>query len=275
METNWKKELKLYNSLKGEKETFEPLSGDFVGMYVCGPTVYNYVHLGNCRTFISFDLVYRFLIHLGYKVRYVRNITDVGHLENDADEGEDKIAKKAKLEKLEPMEIAQKYTLNFHETLEKFNAIPPSIEPTATGHIIEQIEMIQKIIQNGLAYEVNGSVYFDVLKYDQQKKYGELSGRKIDELLSGTRDLDGQDEKRNSLDFALWKNASDRTSSVRSSSRGRAVRRARSSTTVSSARRCSRTSPSSSCTVGCGRRTRRGRCGASVRAMRSCSSPRR
>jgi cysteinyl-tRNA synthetase len=209
METNWRNELKIYNSLKGEKEVFEPLSGDFVGMYVCGPTVYNYVHLGNCRTFISFDLVYRFLTHLGYKVRYVRNITDVGHLENDADEGEDKIAKKAKLEKLEPMEIVQKYTLNFHETLEKFNNIPPSIEPTATGHIIEQIEVIQKIIANGLAYVVNGSVYFDVLKYDSEKNYGELSGRKIEELISGSRDLDGQEEKRNPLDFALWKNASD------------------------------------------------------------------
>jgi cysteinyl-tRNA synthetase len=209
METNWRNELKIYNSLKGEKEVFEPLSGDFVGMYVCGPTVYNYVHLGNCRTFISFDLVYRFLSHLGYKVRYVRNITDVGHLENDADEGEDKIAKKAKLEKLEPMEIVQKYTLNFHETLEKFNNIPPSIEPTATGHIIEQIEMIKKIIENSLAYEVNGSVYFDVLKYDNTQNYGELSGRKIEELISGSRDLDGQEEKRNPLDFALWKNASE------------------------------------------------------------------
>lgn len=209
MEKDWKKELKIYNALGGQKEIFEPLSGDFVGMYVCGPTVYSYVHLGNCRTFISFDLVYRYLKHLGYKVRYVRNITDVGHLENDADEGEDKIAKKAKLEKLEPMEIVQKYTLDFHETLDKFNAIPPSIEPTATGHIIEQIEMIQKIIDNGLAYVINGSVYFDVMKYDKEKSYGELSGRKIEELISGTRDLDGQDEKRNALDFALWKNASD------------------------------------------------------------------
>ena len=209
MESKWKNELRIYNALTGEKELFKPLSGDFVGMYVCGPTVYNYVHLGNCRTFISFDLVYRYLLHLGYKVRYVRNITDVGHLENDADEGEDKIAKKAKLEKLEPMEIVQKYTLDFHETLAKFNNLPPSIEPTATGHIIEQIEMIQKIIDNGLAYEVNGSVYFDVLKYDKSQNYGELSGRKIEELISGTRDLDGQDEKRNSLDFALWKNATD------------------------------------------------------------------
>jgi cysteinyl-tRNA synthetase len=209
MEKNWKNELKIYNALKGEKEVFTPLSGDFVGMYVCGPTVYNYVHLGNCRTFISFDLVYRYLLHLGFKVRYVRNITDVGHLESDADEGEDKIAKKAKLEKLEPMEIVQKYTLDFHETLALFNNLPPSIEPTATGHIIEQIEMIKKIIDNGLAYEVNGSVYFDVLKYDKSQNYGELSGRKIEELISGTRDLDGQDEKRNAIDFALWKNAND------------------------------------------------------------------
>jgi cysteinyl-tRNA synthetase len=209
MEKNWKNELKIYNALSGEKELFVPLSGEFVGMYVCGPTVYSYVHLGNCRTFISFDLVYRYLLHLGYKVRYVRNITDVGHLVDDADQGEDKIAKKAKLEQLEPMEIVQKYTLDFHNTLALFNNLPPNIEPTATGHIIEQIEMIEKIIANGLAYVVNGSVYFDVLKYDKTKNYGELSGRKIDELISGTRDLDGQDEKRNSIDFALWKNADD------------------------------------------------------------------
>lgn len=209
MEKNWKNELKIYNALSGEKELFKPLSGEFVGMYVCGPTVYSYVHLGNCRTFISFDLVYRYLLHLGYKVRYVRNITDVGHLVDDADEGEDKIAKKAKLEKLEPMEIVQKYTIDFHDTLAQFNNLPPSIEPTATGHIIEQIEMIEKIIDNGLAYVVNGSVYFDVLKYDKTKNYGELSGRKIEELISGTRDLDGQDEKRNSIDFALWKNADE------------------------------------------------------------------
>lgn len=209
MEKNWKNELKIYNALSGEKELFTPLSGEFVGMYVCGPTVYSFVHLGNCRTFISFDLVYRYLLHLGFKVRYVRNITDVGHLVDDADEGEDKIAKKAKLEQLEPMEIVQKYTLDFHNTLALFNNLPPNIEPTATGHIIEQIEMIEKIIANGLAYVVNGSVYFDVLKYDKTKNYGELSGRKIDELISGTRDLDGQDEKRNSIDFALWKNADD------------------------------------------------------------------
>lgn len=199
--------LKIYNTLTREKEVFKPLIEGQVGLYVCGPTVYNYVHLGNCRTFISFDMVFRYLSHLGYKVRYVRNITDAGHLENDADEGEDKIAKKARLEELEPMEIVQKYTLNFHETLRKFNTIPPSIEPTATGHIIEQIEMVKKILSKGLAYEVNGSVYFDVEKYDSQALYGELSGRKIEELKAGSRDLDGQDEKRSPLDFALWKKA--------------------------------------------------------------------
>jgi cysteinyl-tRNA synthetase len=198
-------ELFIYNSLTRKKEKFEPLHGNFVGLYVCGPTVYNYVHLGNCRTFISFDLVYRYLTHLGYKVRYVRNITDAGHLENDSDDGEDKIAKKAKLEQLEPMEIVQRYTVNFHEILRQFNNLPPSIEPTATGHIIEQIEMIKKIIDAGFAYEVNGSVYFDVEKFNKSHGYGDLSGRKIDELIAGTRDLDGQDEKRSPLDFALWK----------------------------------------------------------------------
>lgn len=203
-----KQALYIQNSLSGKKEEFKPIHEGFVGMYACGPTVYNYVHLGNCRTFVSFDLVYRYLLHLGYKVRYVRNITDVGHLENDADEGEDKIAKKAKLEELEPMEIVQKYTLDFHDVLRKFNTLPPSIEPTATGHIIEQIEMIRKIIDNGYAYEINGSVYFDVNKYNESFPYGELSGRKIDELVAGTRDLDGQEEKRSPIDFALWKNAS-------------------------------------------------------------------
>ena len=202
------KDLHIYNSLTGKKELFTPIHPAFVGMYVCGPTVYNYVHLGNCRTFISFDLVYRYLLHLGFKIRYVRNITDVGHLENDADEGEDKIAKKARLDQLEPMEIVQKYTLDFHKVLDQFNAYPPSIEPTATGHIIEQIEMIQEILKNGLAYEVNGSVYFDVNKYSESFPYGELSGRKIEDLIAGTRELEGQDEKRNPLDFALWKNAS-------------------------------------------------------------------
>lgn len=201
-------ELVIYNSLTGQKEKFVPINENFVGLYVCGPTVYNYVHLGNCRTFISFDIVYRYLLHLGYKVRYVRNITDVGHLESDADEGEDKIAKKARLEQLEPMEIVQQYTLDFHEVLQQFNNFPPNIEPTATAHIIEQIEMTKQIIDNGYAYEVNGSVYFDVWKFSENHPYGELSGRKIEDLISGSRDLDGQEEKRNPLDFALWKNAS-------------------------------------------------------------------
>jgi cysteinyl-tRNA synthetase len=201
-------QLYLTNSLTGEKELFEPLNAPFVGMYVCGPTVYSDVHLGNCRTFISFDLIYRYLSHLGYKVRYVRNITDAGHLENDADEGEDKIAKKARVEQLEPMEIVQRYTVDFRHVMAQFNALPPSIEPTATGHIIEQIEMIKDILAKGLAYEVNGSVYFDVPKYNEGGDYGILSGRNIDELISGTRDLDGQSEKRSPLDFALWKKAS-------------------------------------------------------------------
>lgn len=203
----YKKNLKVYNSLTGEKEIFEPLNEGFVGLYVCGPTVYSYVHLGNCRTFISFDMVYRYLKHLGYKVRYVRNITDAGHLENDAEEGEDKIAKKARLEQLEPMEVVQQYTLNFHEVLSRFNNLPPNIEPTATGHIIEQIEMIKSIMDNGFAYEVNGSVYFNVEKYNESKEYGTLSKRKIEDLIAGTRALDGQEEKHSPLDFALWKNA--------------------------------------------------------------------
>ncbi len=201
-------ELYLYNSLTRKKEKFEALNAPLVGMYVCGPTVYSDVHLGNCRTFISFDMVYRYLTHLGYKVRYVRNITDAGHLENDADEGEDKIGKKARLEELEPMEIVQRYTLGFREVMGKFNAIPPSIEPTATGHIIEQIETVKKIMEAGMAYEVNGSVYFDVEQYNTDNHYGKLSGRKIEELQSGTRELDGQSEKRNPLDFAIWKKAS-------------------------------------------------------------------
>ncbi len=201
-------QLTIYNSLKGEKEKFVPVNEGFVGLYVCGPTVYSNVHLGNCRSFISFDMVYRYLTHLGYKVRYVRNITDVGHLVGDADEGEDKIARKARLEQLEPMEIVQQYTLDFHSVMDQFNSIPPSIEPTATGHIIEQIEMIKAILDNGFAYESNGSVYFDVEKYNEAHPYGELSGRKIEDLISNTRELDGQDEKRAPLDFALWKNAS-------------------------------------------------------------------
>lgn len=206
-------ELYLYNSITAAKEKFEPLSPPFVGMYVCGPTVYSDVHLGNCRTFLTFDLLYRYLLHSGYKVRYVRNITDAGHLENDADEGEDKIAKKARLEQLEPMEVVQRYTVGFRHVTGLFNMLPPSIEPTATGHIVEQIEMVKKIMEKGLAYEVNGSVYFDVLKYQAQyQNYGDLSGRKVDELLAGAggekRTLEGQDEKRNSVDFAIWKKAS-------------------------------------------------------------------
>jgi cysteinyl-tRNA synthetase len=199
--------LKIYNSLSGEKETFVPLHPGAVGMYVCGPTVYSNVHLGNCRTFISFDLVYRYLKHLGYKVRYVRNITDVGHIEDDADEGEDKIAKKARLEKLEPMEIVQQYSVDFHQILELFNNLPPGIEPTATGHIIEQIETVKQIIENGYGYESNGSVYFDVVKFNKTHNYGQLSGRNLDDMLSNSRELSGQEEKRNPADFALWKKA--------------------------------------------------------------------
>ena len=200
--------LRVVNSLTGEKEDFEPINPPFVGMYVCGPTVYSEVHLGNIRTFVSFDIIYRYLLHLGYKVRFVRNITDVGHLENDEDEGEDKIAKKARLEKLEPMEIVQRYTNNFHQVLDRMNILPPSIEPAATGHIQEQIQMTESLLRNELAYEVNGSVYFDVEKYNREHHYGVLSGRVIEELMAGERDLDAQDEKRNRIDFALWKNAS-------------------------------------------------------------------
>ncbi|RYJ41882.1 cysteine--tRNA ligase [Flavobacterium beibuense] len=199
--------LKIYNSLSGEKEVFTPIHEGSVGMYVCGPTVYSNVHLGNCRTFISFDLVFRYLKHLGFKVRYVRNITDVGHIEDDADDGEDKIAKKARIEKLEPMEIVQQYSVDFHQILEMFNNLPPSIEPTATGHIIEQIETIKKIIDNGYAYESNGSVYFDVVKFNETNHYGKLSGRNLEDMIANTRDLSGQDEKRNPQDFALWKKA--------------------------------------------------------------------
>ncbi|MBA21752.1 MAG: cysteine--tRNA ligase [Flavobacteriales bacterium] len=200
-------QLTVYNSLSGKKEVFTPITKNYVGMYVCGPTVYSNVHLGNCRTFISFDLIFRYLKHLGFKVRYVRNITDAGHLENDADEGEDRIAKKARLESIEPMEVVQRYTLDFHETLAKFNNLPPSIEPTATGHIIEQIEIIKSIFEKGFAYEINGSVYFDVLKYNEAHNYGKLSGRKIEDLIHNTRSLDGQSDKKNPQDFALWKKA--------------------------------------------------------------------
>jgi len=205
-------QLSIYNSLSGKKEIFEPINAPFVGLYVCGPTVYNEAHLGNIRTFLTFDIVYRYLTHLGYKVRYVRNITDVGHLVDDVDFGEDKIEKRARLEKIEPMEIVQKYTNSFHHTTQLFNLLNPNIEPAATGHIIEQIEMIQKILNNGYAYEVNGSVYFDVKKYAEKYNYGELSGRKLDELLEQTREnLEGGEEKRFFADFAIWKKASPET----------------------------------------------------------------
>ncbi len=199
--------VKVTNSLTGRKETFNPLKKGYVGMYVCGPTVYSNVHLGNCRTFISFDMIFRYFKHLGFKVRYVRNITDAGHLENDADDGEDKIAKKAKLEQLEPMEVVQRYTVDFHDTLQKFNLLPPSIEPTATGHIIEQIEIIKEILGKGFAYEKNGSVYFDVVKFNASHDYGKLSGRKLEDMIANTRELAAQDEKKNPQDFALWKKA--------------------------------------------------------------------
>ena len=199
--------LKIYNSLSGEKEPFVPVHEGNVGMYVCGPTVYSNVHLGNVRTFMSFDVIFRYLLHLEYKVRYVRNITDVGHIVDDVDEGEDKIAKKARLEQLEPMEVVQRYTVDFHRILSAFNFLPPSIEPTATGHIIEQIEIIKKIIDNGFAYEANGSIYFDVVKFNEDHHYGILSGRNIEDMLANTRDLDGQSDKRNPQDFALWKKA--------------------------------------------------------------------
>ncbi|WP_452602203.1 cysteine--tRNA ligase [Pontimicrobium sp. MEBiC06410] len=200
-------QIKIYNSLSGNKEVFTPITEGYVGMYVCGPTVYSNVHLGNVRTFMSFDMVFRYLKHLGYKVRYVRNITDAGHLESDADIGEDKISKKARLEAIEPMEVVQRYTVDFHNVLKTFNFLPPSIEPTATGHIIEQIELIKTIIDNGFAYEVNGSVYFDVHKFDETNEYGKLSKRKLEDLVHNTRELDGQSDKKNPQDFALWKKA--------------------------------------------------------------------
>lgn len=203
--------LFLYNTLSRTKEKFEPIHPNLVGMYVCGPTVYSDVHLGNCRTFVSFDLIFRYLRHLGYKVRYVRNITDAGHLEGDRDEGDDKFAKKAKLEQLEPMEIVQKYTIGFHDVLRLFNTLPPSIEPTATGHISEQIEMIEQIMENGYAYERNGTVYFDVEKYVEQYDYTILTNRKLEDMLNNTRELSGQDEKKGRLDFALWIKAKPET----------------------------------------------------------------
>ncbi|GHA73962.1 cysteine--tRNA ligase [Pontibacter akesuensis] len=201
-------ELNLYNTLSRKKEVFEPLHAPFVGMYVCGPTVYGEPHLGHARSAVTFDVLYRYLKNQGYKVRYVRNVTDVGHLENDADEGEDKIQKKAKLEHLEPMEVVSHYTNIYHQEMEKLNVLRPDIEPRASGHIIEQVEMIQEILDNGFAYEVNGSVYFDVEKYNKDNNYGKLSGRNIEDLIGNTRTLDGQAEKRSPVDFALWKKAS-------------------------------------------------------------------
>ncbi len=200
--------LQIYNTLSRSKEQFIPLHAPNVGMYVCGPTVYGDPHLGHARPAITFDILFRYLQHLGYKVRYVRNITDVGHLENDADEGEDKIGKKARLEELEPMEIVQYYTLRYHKAMDLLNVLPPSIEPKASGHIMEQIDFVEKILEAGYAYESDGSVYFDVEKYNKDHHYGILSGRNIDELLETTRELDGQNEKRRSVDFALWKKAS-------------------------------------------------------------------
>lgn len=200
-------DIQFYNTLSRKKEVFEPLNPPNVGMYVCGPTVYGDPHLGHARAAIVFDIVFRLLKHSGYKVRYVRNITDVGHLENDADQGEDKIAKKARLEQLEPMEIVQLYTDRYHESMDALNNLHPSIEPRASGHIIEQIAMIEEIFNNGFAYETDGSVYFDVVKYNEKHHYGKLSGRVVDELLDNTRVLEGQDEKKNSVDFALWKKA--------------------------------------------------------------------
>jgi cysteinyl-tRNA synthetase len=199
--------LYIYNSLSKKKELFTPLHSPFVGIYVCGPTVYSNAHLGHARPAITFDLLFRYLIHLEYQVRYVRNITDVGHLENDADEGEDKIEKKARVEHLEPMEVVQKYMNTYYRNMEQLNTLHPSIEPRASGHIIEQQELIKEILEKGYAYEVNGSVYFDVLRYNEKYKYGKLSGRVLEELQANTRILDGQDEKRNPFDFALWKKA--------------------------------------------------------------------
>jgi cysteinyl-tRNA synthetase len=204
-----KQSLKIYNTLTRQKDEFTPISASHVGMYVCGPTVYNYVHLGNVRTFLTFDVLYRYLTHIGYKVRYVRNITDVGHLVGDGDEGEDKIGKMAKLEQIEPMEVVQRFTNDFHDVLKQFNFLPPNIEPTATGHLVEQIEAVKSLIEKGLAYESNGSVYFNIAQYNANGgEYGKLSGRILEDLLNETRELDGQAEKQNPLDFAIWKKAS-------------------------------------------------------------------
>lgn len=209
MELYKNQSLKIYNTLSGEKSIFTPIHEGNIGMYVCGPTVYSNVHLGNVRTFMSFDVIFRYLLHLDYKVRYVRNITDAGHLTDDGDVDNDRFVKQSRLEKLEPMEIVQKYSVDFHKVLDTFNFLPPTIEPTATGHILEQIELTQKLIDTGFAYESNGSVYFDVFAYNKKGlNYGELSNRNIDELFANTRDLDGQSEKKNPQDFALWKNAS-------------------------------------------------------------------
>lgn len=201
------KDLYIYNTLSRKKEIFKPIHPPFVGMYVCGPTVYGEPHLGHARGALTFDLVYRYLMHLGYKVRYVRNITDVGHLEGDRDHGEDKVSRKARLEKLEPMEVVQRYTNQYRRNMGLLNILPPSIEPTASGHIIEQQDLVEKILAKGYAYEAGGSVYFDVEKYSRDHHYGKLSGRKIDDLLSNTRDLEKQEDKRSPLDFAIWKNA--------------------------------------------------------------------
>ena len=196
--------LYIYNTLTRKKEVFRPLHAPHVGMYVCGPTVYGDAHLGHARPAITFDIVFRFLKHAGYKVRYVRNITDVGHLEHDADEGEDKIAKKARLEQREPMEVAQYYTNRYHEAMDALGCLPPSIEPHATGHIIEQQQLVKQILDNGFAYESNGSIYFDVEKYDKVHKYGVLSGRSLENVKDASRDLAGVGEKKNQADFALW-----------------------------------------------------------------------
>ncbi len=201
-------QLQIYNTLTRRKELFEPIKPPHVGMYVCGPTVYGDAHLGHARAAITFDIVFRYLLHLGYKVRYVRNITDVGHLENDTDElGEDKIAKKARLEELEPMEVVQYFANRYHKDMERLNVLPPSIEPTASGHIIEQIAYVKEILEKGYGYEKDGSVYFDVVKYNKDYNYGKLSGRKVEDLLENTRELAGQEDKKNSFDFALWKKA--------------------------------------------------------------------
>jgi len=199
--------LVIYNTLHRQKERFQPIAAPHVGMYVCGPTVYGDPHLGHARPAITFDVLFRYLQHIGYKVRYVRNITDVGHLEHDADEGDDKIAKKARLEQLEPMEIAQFYTNRYHDAMRALNVLPPSIEPRATGHIIEQEELVKEIMANGYAYESNGSIYFDVAKYDKDHRYGILSGRNLNDMINNSRELNGVGEKRNQTDFALWKRA--------------------------------------------------------------------